>query len=173
MLELTESQVNGRFHILPVPVAAPGKCSVCGSVERPVVDFGLEVDYYGAVVFCVECLRSAADLLDMVPGADLRVAQLVQRAHEDEIMKAGEIVNEYAHLIHDLNVEFTDRLRGIFDSTVVKSNASDDRIDSDPAGKSPVDSGQPDDASLESLRIALSEGPNRLPGNSGHGSFDL
>ncbi len=57
-----ESVINGRFKFLERPAVAPGKCAICGSVERPVLDFGLDLDFYGCVYFCVHCLREAASV---------------------------------------------------------------------------------------------------------------
>lgn len=116
MLELTESQLNGRFKLLPGPATLPGKCSVCGSAKRPVVDFDLYVEFYGAVVICVECFISAAEILDLVPGDKLRLAQLVQQNHEHEIKEAGRIANEYGAKLSDLLAEFAANLHGIYGS---------------------------------------------------------
>jgi hypothetical protein len=38
----------------------PGKCASCGDTDRDCVDFGITIDYYGAVLICTLCLRSAA-----------------------------------------------------------------------------------------------------------------
>lgn len=66
MTELTLSDINGRFQILPRPVALPGNCCVCGAVNKPVLDFGLSLDWYGAVYICVEDLQAAARIVGMV-----------------------------------------------------------------------------------------------------------
>src|SRR6476469_10518841 len=93
--ELTESQINGRFRVLDRPAALPGKCAVCGNVERPVLDFGLDLDFYGAVVICLECVTSAAEIVGLVPRERLDVAQLVQLNHNYEIQKAGQVVHDF------------------------------------------------------------------------------
>ena len=67
-VELSESVINGRFKYSEKPMALPGKCAVCGSVERPVVDFGADVDGYGAVLICSDCIKSAAELVSLVEG---------------------------------------------------------------------------------------------------------
>lgn len=54
-----ESLVNSRFQVTQRPVVSPGKCASCGSVERPVVDFGLDIDFYGTVYLCVDCISEA------------------------------------------------------------------------------------------------------------------
>lgn len=68
-VELPESVINGRFQFLDRPSVLPGKCAVCGSVERPVVDFGMQLDFYGAVLLCVDCIKEAASLIAKVEGA--------------------------------------------------------------------------------------------------------
>lgn len=67
-VELSESVINGRFKYSEKPMALPGKCAVCGSVERPVIDFGADVDGYGAVLICADCIRTAAQLVSLVEG---------------------------------------------------------------------------------------------------------
>lgn len=64
-VELSESVINGRFKYSEKPLASPGKCAVCGAVDRPVIDFGMDLDYYGAVLFCVDCLRGAVGVADL------------------------------------------------------------------------------------------------------------
>lgn len=64
-VELPESILNGRFKYLERPSALPGKCAVCGRVDVPVLDFGLDVDYFGAVVICVDDIRAALQVADL------------------------------------------------------------------------------------------------------------
>lgn len=71
-----ESVINGRFKFLERPAVAPGKCAVCGSVERPVIDFGFDVDYYGTVYICVTCLTEAAGIAGIVSSSSSQVAPL-------------------------------------------------------------------------------------------------
>ncbi len=63
---MTHSPVLERFQLLDKPIAAPGKCAVCGSVSKPVIDFNFNLDWYGAVYFCVECMQSAARAIGLV-----------------------------------------------------------------------------------------------------------
>ncbi len=63
---MTHSPVLERFQLLDKPIAAPGKCAVCGSVSKPVIDFNFNLDWYGAVYFCVECMQSAAKAIGLV-----------------------------------------------------------------------------------------------------------
>lgn len=67
-VELSESVINGRFKYLDKPAALPGKCAVCGAVDKPVIDFGLDVDYFGAVVICTECMKTANQVVELYEG---------------------------------------------------------------------------------------------------------
>lgn len=61
-----EFSPSGRFQLVDTP-PLPGKCAICGysasgenepDDRRRYVDFGLDIDYYGVVVFCTECVHS-------------------------------------------------------------------------------------------------------------------
>lgn len=58
---------TSRFQLLERPLRLPGKCVVCGAVDRPVVDLVLDLLHYGTVYFCVTCLAEAATFIGMVP----------------------------------------------------------------------------------------------------------
>lgn len=69
MSEAVNTQIKGeeiqsKFQVLDKPTIHPGFCICCGSVERPVVDFGIEVDYealgFGALLLCISCVTQAA-----------------------------------------------------------------------------------------------------------------
>lgn len=59
-----------KYRILDVPDKQPGKCDNCGASKRDgrkYVDFGLQVDWHGAVHLCTDCLKDisgAAGLFD-------------------------------------------------------------------------------------------------------------
>jgi hypothetical protein len=67
--------VNSRFRILANPVIHPGKCAVCGAVDRPVVDFDTTVPMYGAILVCFSCVQEAARGVGMVSRVELDIAQ--------------------------------------------------------------------------------------------------
>ena len=68
---------DSRFQLLPLPVVSPGKCACCGAPDRPVVDFGMTIQFYGAVLLCVTCMTEAAAVIDMVPAVELIAAERV------------------------------------------------------------------------------------------------
>lgn len=65
---MTTNPVQSRIQVIERPVAYPGKCAICGAVARPVVDWGLELEDYGAVYFCLDCIGQTATALGYVPG---------------------------------------------------------------------------------------------------------
>lgn len=51
------------------PPALPGKCVVCGSVScnDGFVDTGWEIDFYGVVYFCANCIREVLGVVGYLP----------------------------------------------------------------------------------------------------------
>lgn len=62
-MALSEAQINGRFKFLERPASLPGKCACCGAVTKPVIDFGFDLDFYGVVYLCVDCLGEAFTIM--------------------------------------------------------------------------------------------------------------
>lgn len=51
-----------RIQVLDAPMAAPGHCAICGSTSGRMVDFGMNVEFYGVIYFCVDnCLVELAN----------------------------------------------------------------------------------------------------------------
>lgn len=61
---LVGEEFSSRFQVLERPTVYPGQCACCGTVDRPVVDFGVEIDFerqgYGALLLCEFCVKQAA-----------------------------------------------------------------------------------------------------------------
>lgn len=74
-LDFIPSPLNSRFQLSPLPSANPGHCAVCGCVDRPVVDFGMTIQFFGAVLICVVCMTEAAKVIQMVPISELHAAE--------------------------------------------------------------------------------------------------
>jgi hypothetical protein len=70
-----EIPVTSRFSIHEKPINAPGVCCVCkhpGGGDRFFVDFGFQLDWYGAVYFCSECIIELSSAVGFVPNARLK-----------------------------------------------------------------------------------------------------
>lgn len=84
--------VTSRFRILDTPTIQPGKCAVCGAVDRPVVDFDTTVPLYGAILLCFSCTQEAARGLGMVDRKELDTAQEnLAQTLEEQLKNAGMI----------------------------------------------------------------------------------
>jgi len=101
---------SGRFQLVDSP-ASPGKCAVCGysasgenepSNRRQYLDFGMELDFYGAVVICTECLTEVAVGMGyIVPEEADRLTAESERvkAENAKLGAAVEVVNGLADVL--------------------------------------------------------------------------
>lgn len=76
--------MSSKAILLDYPISAPGKCIFCGSGTRHdgrrYVDFGLQIERYGAVYFCTFCLAEIVALYGWL-GPD-KTKELKQRNEE-------------------------------------------------------------------------------------------
>jgi hypothetical protein len=103
------------------PPCQPGKCAICGTCgdeNSEFLDFGLELDFYGVVYFCMTCVMSdVLDALDLVTRTRLIE---VQDELEQEKFKYGALLTD------------NEELRGVLESlTRFRNSASDSGSDSD------------------------------------------
>lgn len=183
---MTEQVLRGfpltsRFTLLPTPVVAPGKCAVCGTVDKPVVDFNLTIDFYGAVLLCDHCLREAASGVGMVSETLLdeareELAQSFESQLADRNMVA--VSNEFVHVLSGV-------LTSISDSILPASNRSANVAPTQAApaeptlfDDSPENAG--DDTNVESSdtgsseqddNALVSEGPVSISASDEHGDI--
>jgi len=73
---MTALPLTSRFKLVEKPVAHPGKCVVCGAVDRPCIDFGMDIDDYGAVYFCTDCMREGGLAAGLIHPRMYEQAQL-------------------------------------------------------------------------------------------------
>ena len=161
-VELPPSLASGRFQIQQRPVTAPGNCSVCGSVERPVLDFGTTIDYYGAVLLCTHCIESAHALMVTVgvieAGASAGAVPLLS---DQNLLNAGSI-NEYVLRATDS----IDRLRSILAYVTVPVPDAEELpvVDAEQSGELP-DAVSGNDSAFDEL---INESrPDDVPSDSG------
>lgn len=67
------SPTQSKYVLTKSPML-PAYCAGCRKSANGIVnfvDFQLDLDYYGAVVFCEDCAKEICGVLDMVPVADL------------------------------------------------------------------------------------------------------
>lgn len=83
-----------RFQILDRPTALPGKCVICGfaggenSDGRKFVDFGFDLDFYGAVIFCENCFVSGQNTLGWLSPDQALKLKFVAQENEEKLQRA-------------------------------------------------------------------------------------
>ncbi|MFY3741632.1 MAG: hypothetical protein HMLIMOIP_002090 [Candidatus Nitrosomirales archaeon] len=106
-----------KYRILNVPDFKPGKCANCGASKddgRKYIDFGLEIDWYGTVYLCGECLtdisnemglfdRLKAELLETKLG-NAEIANLQAKGVElhETVVRTFRSLEDFYASIHSL-----------------------------------------------------------------------
>lgn len=83
----TEVSPQSRIQVLDVPILAPGTCLLCGTSgvdDRKFVDFGKQVDWYGAVYLCSECIEEVARAIGFIPVAEFDNLRVAYKALENQ-----------------------------------------------------------------------------------------
>ena len=158
---------NSRFQLLDRPVAAPGKCLICGAVDRPVVDTRWDVQFYGVIYFCVTCLAEVAGIIGMVDGGPVREAeansaQVFERFVSDNDLKviAGEQYRAWVSAVSSVHADLT-------------SNSSIGSIPLDVQATFPEFNTVKDNGGVakQESELAIDEGPISVPASSSDGNF--
>jgi hypothetical protein len=100
----------GRFQLLPAPLMLPGVCACCGAGNKPVIDFGLQLEWHGAVYLCIDCITEAGTVVGLVPSAryEAVLEDLVKlKAPQVEVQNA---ISEYIDRQRESAISFFDRL---------------------------------------------------------------
>ena len=134
--------VTSRFSIHENPNVAPGICCMCGSSGgdgRTFVDFGFQLDVYGAVYFCSECVRELCGAIGYVPASELEAERKLSNDLSDKVELLEERnreVRESAYsLFRDCNCKLGSGSSVLFDSTKVSvSNSVEGTSKSDKTG---------------------------------------
>lgn len=163
--------VRSRFKLLDRPYAHPGKCAVCGAVNRPVVDFDLELDEYGAVYFCVTCLTQVAiDNLDLVQGEVLRSTRSTVEELNNKLNISAKVTDDYIENISNLHRDYVRVLNRVPSLSDTESDSGSESIH----GERTEDERREirDSVGTESTPDGSigSEGSTSIPTNSGDGS---
>lgn len=75
-----------RIQIQEAPMAAPGHCALCGTTQGPVVDFGMEMEFYGVIYFCIDnCLVQLANAFDYHSPRQWKMMMAQINEQRDEI----------------------------------------------------------------------------------------
>src|SRR4051794_37419599 len=66
---VTTSDASARVQRVPVPVASPGACILCGKYHHPdgFAFFGIEFEFYRSLYFCTDCTGDIANTFGWLP----------------------------------------------------------------------------------------------------------
>lgn len=164
----------GRVRILDRPIVPPGKCCMCGSATKPVVDFGLDVYGYGAVYFCLDDVRELGRAVGLLDKNSLERSLTPQ-----ELLS---LVDSYCKSTNHKLVtgELYDGLRGVADllnrsslskytsSPVINSEPKDTSSVTGPSEQVESANSGPVDGTTESYhQLAIGEGTDGVPDTTG------
>lgn len=159
-VELPESVINGRFKYLEKPAALPGKCAVCGAVDKPVIDFGLDLDYYGVVYFCCECMKAASLVVELFEGTT--TAPVVPPLNFLDVEAVNEYVTRATASVAALNAVLAPVHSSLVDAETTEES---DGIH-DEAERGNVETDEPSDS------ISVSERPSSVSASSSNAAGD-
>ena len=157
---MAETTPRSKIQILDRPLMKPGKCALCGAGAKPVIDIGLNVEWYGRFYLCVDCMAEAASAIDYVPQTEVFEAQLASsQSFEQELENRkmvavpNESIRTLVALIDDIRLSSSISSNSLLmeESTTVGEEAgpgaqgeypSDSVSDSDSSGNSTTSSGK-------------------------------
>jgi hypothetical protein len=144
--------------LLPLPVALPGKCIVCGASDntdgRKYLDFGFEIDFYGVVYFCTHCFSETAKAVgyispDVASILDTKIEEITADAENfrAENVKLRVALNQLdflgsnpAPVVSNSDIKSRAETKRSDDSKSAKQNNESGRADVPKTGKSDPDS---------------------------------
>lgn len=115
--------LQSRMQFVPKPVRSPGKCIVCGAVDKRVVDLGIEIQWYGRVYFCEDCGAQIGTTCGMISKVKYSSLSLEHEALTSNIDGAAE---EVVRAINELKFDFNARLSSIRDRINTSSSSADE-----------------------------------------------
>lgn len=116
---------TNRFKVLERPIAFPYKCNICGRVDKPVLDFGANT-YDGAIVFCLDCFKDAAETLGY--SYNTRAASESEVVANYLLTTNQELVShEFLRVIADTVINFNNDNNGVASVLVGPQDAPIDR----------------------------------------------
>lgn len=111
MNEVASSNVNtgavdgsGRVRVVTEP-ALPAICAMCKKSANGAIrfiDFQFDMDYYGAVVFCEDCMKECMIALDFVPASFFEEERDLTNRLEAALEVANNELDKYRSIVTSL-----------------------------------------------------------------------
>lgn len=175
-LDYAPAPLNSRFQTYPLPVSAPGNCAVCGAVDRPVVDFGMTIQFFGAVMICVMCMREASRLVGMVPSSELLTAEHNLTQSFEKQLDDKDLVAIPSERYHAIALA----LGGVLDLVLPLHTGNNDLVAAETKQDEPslfdniAESGSWPDGTFEQEHdVVVSKGRDDVSGRNGNGNTGL
>ena len=162
-------ETSSRFAVLETPVALPAKCAVCGTPQGPLVDFGLDIDMYGVVYFCLVCLEAAAAKANLFAkySEKLNKIRIDLAAFEDLKRRINEVRNDGNATVSAIGA-FLDLLLDFSGSGFIPDE-SDTEKSGAPEYGTPEASGSDAEADRQDDSVIVDEGSPELSSSANNG----
>lgn len=86
--------LQSRMTILNRPLLTPGNCAVCGAVDKKVLDFGLDLEWYGRVYICEDCGVQIGTAFGSVPKEDFATLRIEKRRLEQRMLEVEDALKK-------------------------------------------------------------------------------
>ncbi len=151
---------RSKFKLLPLPIDTPGKCICCGAVDRPVLDFGISVDFenlgFGVLYLCVYCITEAASIVTINTGS-----VVTEEVDGTELQAAKDELNRLlSSIIRDWNPRLHNRI------SISPERSGESENDSEPDGTG----SESNKSDKTTDKPASNKRSNRIPSSSSDGA---
>lgn len=116
-----------KYRITDMVDTQPGKCTNCGASRtdgRKYIDCGVEVEFYGAIIFCSLCVTDMARNLGLFRALELKILQLEE--HIAELKNSRDIREELKKTV----LLTYEQIKELFDERINNPVDNSDLIDS-------------------------------------------
>lgn len=100
-LEFIEDSAS-RFSVILDSVPLPSTCSGCNlpaTSNRRMIDLGTQIDFYGAVMICLECATAVARIVNYFPAKDLDNLRRSVDYYREKVEEAKEKVEALENVV--------------------------------------------------------------------------
>jgi len=115
--------LQSRMRLLDKPLLTPGKCAVCGAVDKKVVDTGSDLDWYGRIYFCLDCGIQIGTVFGMRDALDYTQMRLDLMAYKNRV---GSIIAALAGVTDAVNVAFDSGIANVRSILAADAGSNED-----------------------------------------------
>ncbi len=157
-----------KYRILDVPDVSPSKCGNCGSTKkdgRTYVDFGLHVDWYGALFLCSLCVNDIAKAMGIFDKYNEEIASLKNKLDSVHIAAANgaDLEEKVLHIFEEVK-DYFDSLHSTRDNATASDVAGMESDKSESISETVTESGgKSAEVHKRATKSTTSSGPKDLP----------